>query len=430
MRRNSQILFFSFVLLLCILGSSSVYGQQMVGDTLEYPTLSYPIDDSIWMPLNIGNTYLWRYTTHRATSNSQSTYSVVIYTDTTTINGRLYIGKAPGPFYYYDTLHQVGLSGNDTLFDATIPDLTIWWRGNVYVYAYHDTTAVFGATVPVRGVYTRLSNIFGYDETTTAFAVGVGRYAIGNAYHYMGGPGGSNQTLLTALVFRKGQWLRLGVQGPQLTINPPSIISTPQFKMPITISHPYNGSDPCSQYGIYHFTSYRMYHSFYANSTDTIPIAPRSIALPCNSKTDTIRVTLDTAIMKTHSYYFKIHLKDASYWPQEKFFPDSGYFKIDYRPMVGVLDETEIPKAFSLSQNYPNPFNPVSTIMVMLPESMYAEVILYNVLGEKVKTLHSGMMSAGANHVELNASDLSSGLYYYTLRAGGFTDVKKCVVLK
>ena len=416
MRRNSQMLVFSFVLLLCILGSSSGYGQQMVGDTLEYPDFQTLTSDSNWFPLHVGNTYFFRKSI-LSYFEIKSTYYSIVYSDTTTINNLLHIGKSPNRFYHYDTLNQVGRENGYVILDARVPN------GSVIGYTTytHGFTTQYGDTLPTR----KMSGSSSWD----VFSLGVGQYRNGYSYSEHGGYW-QDETLLCALIYRNGNWIKVGVQGPRITINPPTLVTTPTFKIEATIEHKYNGIAFCGIHGSHHFTDYRMYHSFYSDGTDTIFNPSYQIPLPCSTHIASIQVEFDTTLVKTHSYYFKIHLKDNGLWPQEKFFPDTGYFKIDYRPMVGVLDETEIPKAFSLSQNFPNPFNPVSTITVMLPESMHADVILYNMLGEKVKTLHSGMMSAGANHVELNASDLSSGLYYYTLRAGGFTDVKKCVVLK
>lgn len=411
------MLVFSFVLLLCILGGNSGYGQQMVGDTLEYPDFQTLTSDSNWFPLHVGNTYFFRKSVISAGIPRTSVYYSISYSDTATINNRLHIGKLPDKLYHYDTLDQIGRQNGYVVLNARVPNGTVIG----YTTYTHGFTTQYGDTLPTR----KMSGSSSWD----VFALGVGYYRNGYSYSEHGGYW-QDETLLCGLIYRNGNWVKVGVSGPQLTITPPSIVTTPNFTLSATIDHNYNGITDCGWWGTYHFTTYRKLHSFYTNGTDTVHLLPYQIPMHCTTKVATIPIELDTVLMKTHSYYFKIHLKDASYWPQEKFFPDSGYFKIDYRPMVGVLDETEIPKAFSLSQNYPNPFNPVSTITVMLPESMYAEVILYNVLGEKAKTLHSGMMSAGANHVELNASDLSSGLYYYTLRAGGFTDVKKCVVLK
>ncbi|MBS1517318.1 MAG: exo-alpha-sialidase [Bacteroidetes bacterium] len=91
---------------------------------------------------------------------------------------------------------------------------------------------------------------------------------------------------------------------------------------------------------------------------------------------------------------------------------------------------TEIPYAYELSQNYPNPFNPATKISYSIPASNTVTLKIYNVLGKEVLTLVNERQDAGSYVVVLNASDLSSGIYFYTLSAGEFTDTKRMVLLK
>ena len=92
-----------------------------------------------------------------------------------------------------------------------------------------------------------------------------------------------------------------------------------------------------------------------------------------------------------------------------------------------------VPSKIALSQNYPNPFNPTTSIRFSLTEDSYAKIILYDTYGRQVKTITSGNYKAGYHDVIVNASDLSSGVYYYKLDVNGtssFSDVKKMILLK
>ncbi len=88
------------------------------------------------------------------------------------------------------------------------------------------------------------------------------------------------------------------------------------------------------------------------------------------------------------------------------------------------------PAVFELSQNYPNPFNPTTTIQYSVAKESKVFLTLYNALGQKVKTLVQENQPAGFYSVQLNASDLSSGMYFYVLEAGSFKSVKKLTLLK
>jgi flagellar hook assembly protein FlgD len=83
-----------------------------------------------------------------------------------------------------------------------------------------------------------------------------------------------------------------------------------------------------------------------------------------------------------------------------------------------------LPREFSLIQNYPNPFNPSTTIEFSLPEVSDVKVVIYNMLGQEVITLVDEQRSAGYHSVIWNANDsngmkLSSGIYFYELKASG-----------
>ena len=92
--------------------------------------------------------------------------------------------------------------------------------------------------------------------------------------------------------------------------------------------------------------------------------------------------------------------------------------------------ESNIPEKYSLSQNFPNPFNPVTNISYSLPRSGDVTLIIYNLLGEEVIRLVDGFQPAGEYQTGWNAFNASSGIYFYRLQSGGFTETKKMVVLK
>lgn len=88
------------------------------------------------------------------------------------------------------------------------------------------------------------------------------------------------------------------------------------------------------------------------------------------------------------------------------------------------------PKKFSLHQNYPNPFNPKTTIKFDLPKTVFVSIKIYDLLGREVLTLLSEKKDAGLYTVEFNPGNLASGIYFYRIVAGDYTEVKKMALIK
>ena len=89
-----------------------------------------------------------------------------------------------------------------------------------------------------------------------------------------------------------------------------------------------------------------------------------------------------------------------------------------------------IPSQYILEQNYPNPFNPSTVITYELPVLTIVTLKVYDLIGREVKTLVSDRQSAGIHSVTFNASNLTSGVYFYRLQAGSFTGSRKLLLLK
>ena len=89
-----------------------------------------------------------------------------------------------------------------------------------------------------------------------------------------------------------------------------------------------------------------------------------------------------------------------------------------------------IPFDFALNQNYPNPFNPATIISFSIPERQFVSLKVFDMLGKEVKNLVNGYYSAGRHAIRFDASNLTSGIYFYTLQAGDFVSSRKMVVVK
>jgi photosystem II stability/assembly factor-like uncharacterized protein len=92
--------------------------------------------------------------------------------------------------------------------------------------------------------------------------------------------------------------------------------------------------------------------------------------------------------------------------------------------------EVIISKDYNLAQNYPNPFNPATLISFSIPNDEFVILKIYDVLGREIAQIINERKSAGTYQVEFNASSLNSGVYYYTITAGGYTETKKMMLVK
>jgi hypothetical protein len=90
----------------------------------------------------------------------------------------------------------------------------------------------------------------------------------------------------------------------------------------------------------------------------------------------------------------------------------------------------QLPSEYALSQNYPNPFNPTTNIQFSIPKSGNVQLNVFNVLGQKVAQLVDQELKAGTHKVDFDASQLTSGIYFYTLESGSFSQTNKMMLLK
>jgi hypothetical protein len=85
---------------------------------------------------------------------------------------------------------------------------------------------------------------------------------------------------------------------------------------------------------------------------------------------------------------------------------------------------------FSLKQNYPNPFNPATVIEFSIPTESKVGLKIYDLLGREIAELVNSELQPGLHKISFNGEKLSSGVYYYKLTAGEFSDIKKLILVK
>jgi hypothetical protein len=134
-----------------------------------------------------------------------------------------------------------------------------------------------------------------------------------------------------------------------------------------------------------------------------------SYTAPSTAGTDTLYATID-----------------RGYSGRWNWTPNKG-FKI--YTLTGISNN-EIPVKFYLSQNYPNPFNPVTKINYGIAKASNVKITVYNLLGKEVAALVNEFHQPGNYFANFDASKLSSGIYYYRIDAGEFTEVRKMTLIK
>lgn len=143
--------------------------------------------------------------------------------------------------------------------------------------------------------------------------------------------------------------------------------------------------------------------------------------------------------------YREYKISDHGHTPDSLYFIDSTSFTYDgngsgfaatsyqsqcYDPVSVDDNAPEVIKRFELFDCYPNPFNPTTVIHYSLPINSWVTLRVYNVLGQDIATLVDEFQAPGFKSVSWDASGMTSGVYYYKMAAGAFTDVKKLLYLR
>jgi hypothetical protein len=195
---------------------------------------------------------------------------------------------------------------------------------------------------------------------------------------------------------------------------------------------------------------------------------PPQVPLPIQLASFTASVVRDNdvevawkTVSETNNYGFEIYRKrgETGEWtkigfvqghgttlaPQSYSYADAGlsfgkyYYRIRQVDLDGkseTFPEMSVtvgvgPGKFILAQNYPNPFNPSTQIEFVVPQSGYASVKVYNLLGQEVATAFAGNAEAGRiNAARFDAANLPSGIYFYTLRSAGKVETKRMVLMR
>lgn len=134
--------------------------------------------------------------------------------------------------------------------------------------------------------------------------------------------------------------------------------------------------------------------------------------------------TVDIAIYKDTLIKYRLNLAECP----ECSTNTVQYYVTEAPEKRNVFEEKE--SIYSLSQNYPNPFNPTTSISFNIPKMENVIIKLYNILGKEVQTLVNESLAPGSYKIQYNGKELASGIYFYSITAGTYNEVKKMQILK
>ena len=185
------------------------------------------------------------------------------------------------------------------------------------------------------------------------------------------------------------------------------------FYTPISIAT--NGTQLISSFSGF-LTSDTRYYSSNNNGTSWSELTTETIGIGN-------KILSPYALAVNSSYYF------AAYWRTVSGTITSSVYRLPLTT-TSLTSEKSIPNSYHLSQNYPNPFNPSTTISWQLAASSFVTLKVHNVLGKEVAALVNEEVQAGMHSVNFDASHLSSGIYFYTLKTNSFMQTKKMILLR
>jgi hypothetical protein len=215
---------------------------------------------------------------------------------------------------------------------------------------------------------------------------------------------------------------------PIISFQPILITNEFELNWSFTVDHEYTYFENNSSEN---FVDSVIVYSYYSNGDSSFSNEPVLAVNTPNSINYTISYLLDSTLMKNdYSLYYKIYAVDKGIVPEYSTKPDSGYYELVYDPNVSVETVDNKIIEYELLQNYPNPFNPLTVIKYSIKEEGNVELIIYDVLGKVVVKLVDEGKQAGNYSSQFDASKLSSGIYFYSLRVNDFAATKKMLLIK
>jgi len=418
-----KIYSFKKILVLILVATVNVFGDDI--------NFTYSSSDSLteYFPLAIGNKY--QYMCRRHDGGPPSTWFVNFeISRDTIINGERYyeakLDKLSKDWARIDTLgklHYINFNNEDKiLMDFSLPNDTIF--NGLLIHKSDSNIYGINTEIVQHGNYKKYS------------------YKLGYIYNYWTEQVFSDlrkeSESLVQFIRKNGDSLILYQQAyvPTFEIHE---LNFENFKITgfIGINHYYSiFYTGFIQEDSFNFISSASLEGFYQKGDSIISSQLNELFNVPYSAIYSLDYSLDSLLMKNgFEFHYRFKTKDKSLIPQYSFYPDTGYFNLNYEPN-SVDKITFFNQNFLLFQNYPNPFNPTTIIKYSIPSSgngrsLIVKLKIYDVLGKEIATLVNEEQPVGNYSVKFDATNtLPSGVYFYQLRAGKFVETKKFILTK
>jgi agmatine/peptidylarginine deiminase len=145
---------------------------------------------------------------------------------------------------------------------------------------------------------------------------------------------------------------------------------------------------------------------------------------------DTFTASIPGQIAGKTVYYYISGSSNSGRTVTKPLTAPAGYMKYDVIPPTGISNSSNTVSSYSLNQNYPNPFNPETKISYTLPKQDFVTLKVYDINGKEIASLVNNYQSAGEYSFTFDGSKLSSGVYFYRLQAGDFSQYRSMILMK
>ncbi|MEA3500442.1 MAG: choice-of-anchor J domain-containing protein, partial [Candidatus Marinimicrobia bacterium] len=182
--------------------------------------------------------------------------------------------------------------------------------------------------------------------------------------------------------------------------------------------------------------------SFWAKSFSSSSLQDINVKLSTTSNdvssfsTTLASITNTPATWTEYTYDLTSYAGDSIYLAVQSINTGNYLFLDDFELIVvdnssgTSVSKNNIPINFALKQNYPNPFNPLTTIEYSIPQNSFVKISVYNLRGEKIKTVVNENKIAGNYSVIFDGSNFASGIYFYKIEAENYSNTKKFILMK